>query len=134
MKYLYRLLLIVSGLILTQAVGIEKPGRQMEDLDRGIVAIRSNPEEVFISWRLLGTDPEKTGFNLYRGSLKLNNKLLTQSTNFIDKTTTNDVYSVKAVIRSKELKESDTCYVRSQNYFRIPLNRPLPGTVKGEVV
>ena len=44
----------------------EFPVRQMEALDRGIVAIRKSPEEVFISWRLFGTDPYKTGFNLYR--------------------------------------------------------------------
>ncbi len=134
MKYIYLLFLIVSGFILVQSVGSDKPGRQMEDLDRGIVAIRINPDEVFISWRMLGTDPEMVGFNLYRGGMRLNNKPLIQSTNFTDRISANEVYSVRAVIRGKEQKDSDTCGVRSVNYFRIPLNRPPSGTVKGEVV
>lgn len=32
--------------------------RQMERLDRGMVAIVAKPGEVFVSWRLLGTDAE----------------------------------------------------------------------------
>ena len=107
--------------------------RQIEKLDRGIVAVRTNPEEVFISWRLLGTDPPGTGFNLYRGSQKLNKKPLTGATNFIDKTTTDEIYSIKAVIKRKEQKELNTCKVWAQNFIKIPLNRPPIGTVKGEV-
>ena len=60
--------------VLGQPEGVNRTKRQMEDLDRGIVAVRKSPEEVFISWRLLGTDPAKTGFNLYRGNQKLNKK------------------------------------------------------------
>ncbi len=37
MKYIYLLFLIVSGFILVQAVGSDKPGRQMEDLDRTFI-------------------------------------------------------------------------------------------------
>lgn len=105
----------------------------MEKLDRGIVAVRTNPEEVFISWRLLGTDPAKTGFNLYRGSLKLNNKPITGATNFIDKITSDEIYSVKAVIKGKEQKEINSSKVWARYFIKIPLNRPSMGTVKGEV-
>ena len=107
--------------------------RQMEKLDRGIVAVRTSPEEVFIGWRLLGTDPANTGFNLYRGDLKLNIKPITSTTSYVDKTTVNEIYSVRAVIRGKEQKEKNTCMVWSQNFIRIPLNRPRGGTVRGEV-
>jgi rhamnogalacturonan endolyase len=107
--------------------------RQVEILGRGIVAVRMSPEEVFISWRLLGTDPSGTGFNLYRGSQKLNNKPLTEATNFIDKTTTDEIYSVRTVVKRKEQKELNTCTVWAQNYIKIPLNRPPMGTVKGAV-
>ena len=98
----------------------------MEILDRGIVAVRTSPDSVYISWRLLGTDPEGIRFNLYRDSQRLNKKPLTGATNYIDKTEVDEVYSVRPVIKKKEQKESDKCKVWAQNYVRIPLNRPSP--------
>lgn len=98
--------------------------RQMEKLDRGIVAVRTSPDSIFIRWRLLGTDPEGIGFNLYRGSQKLNKKPLTGATNYIDKIAADEVYSIRAVIKKKEQKESNNCKVWAHNYIRIPLNRP----------
>jgi rhamnogalacturonan endolyase len=44
----------------------EPPLRIMEKLGRGIVAIQQADGSVFISWRLLATDPDNTAFNLYR--------------------------------------------------------------------
>lgn len=38
----------------------------MENLDRGVVAVHQSNGEVFVSWRLLGTDPTNVAFNLYR--------------------------------------------------------------------
>lgn len=106
--------------------------RRMEVLDRGIVAVRTGPDEVFISWRLFGTDTEKTGFNLYRDNQKLNSKPLIL-TSYTDKTSENKTYTVRAVFKGKEQKESDVCSVWNQNFLKIPLNRPEGGTVKGEV-
>ena len=40
----------------------------MEALGRGVVAIPQDGGKVFVGWRLLGTDPEDIGFNLYRSS------------------------------------------------------------------
>ena len=61
--------------------------RQMEYLDRGLVAVR-NGNEAFISWRSLATDDASMAFNIYRitgkDTLKLNTSLLTKETNFID--------------------------------------------------
>ncbi|MDO9339092.1 MAG: hypothetical protein Q7T72_01030 [Bacteroidales bacterium] len=111
-----------------------KAKRQMESLDRGIVAVRKSPEEVFISWRLLGTDPAKTGFNLYRGNQKLNKKPLTLVTNYTDKTATDEVYTVKAVVKGKEESASASCKVWQQSFLKIPLNRPAGGTMEKEVV
>lgn len=105
-----------------------KPKRQMETLDRGIVAVRKSPEEVFISWRLLGTDPAKTGFNLYRGYQKLNKKPLTLVTNYTDKIATDEVYTVKAIVKGKEEPASASCKVWQQSFLKISLNRPAGGT------
>jgi rhamnogalacturonan endolyase len=40
--------------------------RQMEHLGRGLVALRSAGGEVFVQWRLVGTDSPDTAFNVYR--------------------------------------------------------------------
>ena len=37
--------------------------RQLEALNRGVVAIRSTDKHVFISWRLLGNEPAHIAFN-----------------------------------------------------------------------
>jgi rhamnogalacturonan endolyase len=60
--------------------------RQMEKLDRGIVAIYQGHGKVYIGWRLLGTDPDNISFNLYRkrgdNIVKLTS---TKNTNYVDK-------------------------------------------------
>jgi rhamnogalacturonan endolyase len=38
----------------------------MERLDRGVVAVHQTDGSVFVSWRLLASDPTGVGFNLYR--------------------------------------------------------------------
>ena len=40
--------------------------RQMENLGRGVVAVHEADGRVFVSWRLLGTDPAGIAFNVYR--------------------------------------------------------------------
>ncbi len=40
--------------------------RIMERLDRGLVAVHQPDGKVFVSWRLLASDPDGTAFNLYR--------------------------------------------------------------------
>ena len=44
--------------------------RQMERLGRGVVAVNQGDGKVFVSWRLLGDDPEATAFNLYRATTR----------------------------------------------------------------
>lgn len=45
---------------------VAAPKRYMENLNRGVVAVRKSSTEAFISWRLLGLDPSDIAFNLYR--------------------------------------------------------------------
>ena len=61
----------------------------MENLGRGVVAVRSTTTEVFISWRVLGTDPPDTAYNLYRSTgggapALLNATPITGATYFVD--------------------------------------------------
>lgn len=63
--------------------------RQMEPLGRGVVAMRTSSTQVYVGWRLLGSDPSDLGFNLYRSiggatATKLNSSVLTASTNYLD--------------------------------------------------
>ncbi|WP_281286882.1 hypothetical protein [Nonomuraea turkmeniaca] len=45
------------------------PTKQMEDLDRGLISVRSGSGNL-VSLRLLGTDPDGVAFNVYRGSTR----------------------------------------------------------------
>lgn len=72
--------------------------KKVEKLGRGVVAIRASATSVFISWRLLGTEPSNLAFNIYRGSTKLNATPLTGGTNYTDSILTNETYRVVAVV------------------------------------
>ena len=105
----------------------------MENLGRGAVAVRTQ-ESVFVSWRLLGTDPSGLAFNVYRSKsakekpVLLNKKPITSVTHFIDRTATPDVdykYVVKPVVSGKE--QGGGSYVLKPGvapYFSIPLQTP----------
>jgi len=38
--------------------------RQMEKLGRGVVAVNQGEGKAFVSWRLLGTEPDSIAFNV----------------------------------------------------------------------
>lgn len=123
------LLLFLSCSILAQ--------RQMENLDRGIIAINQNGK-FFISWRVLGTDPDDLAFNLYRKSgtqnaIRLNEKPITGAANFSDETANpaeKNTWFVKTVEngRENETKGSFTIAANAviKDYLSIPLK-----TIKG---
>lgn len=119
MKARFIVLLLTSSIfflpILTNAQ------RYMEKLDRGVIALRKSPEEVFISWRLLGTDPKEISFNIYRGKIRINTSPVTNSTNIIDSTFLNSNYIIKPVLNGKELLGTKETKVLPSNYLEIPL-------------
>lgn len=110
--------------------------RIMENLDRGVVAVRHAPDSVFISWRLLVTEPENLPFNIYRGTgttkpKKLNSQPLTATTSFTDTEadlTKNIAYTVKAVVNGKETQGSKPFRIPANTtvgqYLSIPLKTP----------
>jgi hypothetical protein len=91
--------------------------RAQETLNRGVVAVKSENTDVFISWRLLETDPSDIGFNVYRSEnganpVKINDAIITldQGTNFTDvdaDLTKNNEYIVRPVINGKEVLSSN---------------------------
>ena len=108
--------------------------RQMEYLDRGVVATPAAPGKVFVSWRLLVTDDDKIGFNVYRfvaGSKakKLNAKPITEVTSWIDNTVDSNEtyrYTVTPVAKGKEGLQSNAFELKAhaKAYLSIALKTP----------
>jgi rhamnogalacturonan endolyase len=110
--------------------------RQMENLDRGVVAIHKSNDSVYVGWRLLGTDPDEIAFNLYRQSgtdkpVRLNKKPITESTNYEDGKldfTKDNSYFVKVILNGKELAASQSFTIKANApalpYLNIPLKTP----------
>ncbi|MBC7889774.1 MAG: rhamnogalacturonan lyase [Ferruginibacter sp.] len=105
----------------------------MEYLNRGIYAMNEGNGKIFVSWRLLGDEPDDIAFNLYRTTqgktVKLNQQPLINGTNFSDETadtTKANRYSVKKIIKGKE-QHSDKDFEwlpGSMPYLSIPLKTP----------
>ena len=107
----------------------------MEYLDRGLIALKTSPSTVFLSWRLLGTDDFSTAFNLYRQygkgkSEKINVQPLVAGTNYEDKkvSTDKDVsYTLTILSGKKEIEVAKFAITNDQNilpYLNIPLRTP----------
>lgn len=103
--------------------------RQMEDLGRGVVAVRSG-NSVLVSWRLLGLDPDGIGFNVYRsvgggGEVQLNSSVLTGGTNFVDSSANlsqSNTYRVRPVVGGVEQAPSAP-FTLSANHASEPVVR-----------
>ncbi|MEV0614877.1 rhamnogalacturonan lyase [Nonomuraea sp. NPDC050404] len=104
------------------------PTKQMEDLDRGLVSVRSGSGNL-VSWRLLGTDPDGVAFNLYRGSTRVASNL-TISTNYQDNGAAADAsYTVRAVVGGTEQAASPASLrFTGGSYLDVPIQPPSGGT------
>ncbi|MBN1132032.1 MAG: silent information regulator protein Sir2 [Bacteroidales bacterium] len=89
--------------------------RVRENLNRGVIALRAGENSVYVGWRLLQSDPENVGFNVYRSveggtPEKLNERVLNKTTDFLDMDPADDKlseYWVCTVIGNKEMKPSE---------------------------
>ncbi|MGY5354182.1 rhamnogalacturonan lyase family protein [Wenyingzhuangia sp. IMCC45467] len=107
----------------------QNPPRQMEDLDRGLLAVRRNSNEVLLSWRILASEFEIASYNIYKGPTLLNTIPNNGSSNYVDITTSNDTYRVAAVINGIEQELSKPVEPWNNIYKKIPLNsKPEGGT------
>lgn len=104
--------ILISYLIVVSCFGnnVGSPERRFEKLDRGLVAVKSDVNRVYLSWRLLIDDPEDISFNIYRitehgKKVKLNDSPIVTSTNFIDNkvlTNKNNEWQVVPIIKGQE--------------------------------
>ena len=120
-------------------VGADEDGtRQMESLDRGLVAVPTDGG-VLLRWRLLGTEPSDLGFHVFRDGDRLNDKPITESTNYFDPDgTTDSTYAVRVVGNGRGANKgknkdegrkpgmSESVEVWDDQYKEIPLNKPDP--------
>ncbi|MDR0811113.1 MAG: autotransporter-associated beta strand repeat-containing protein [Paludibacter sp.] len=117
--------------------------RITERLDRGVVAMRKSASQIFVSWRLLATDPDEIRFNVYRqvgegAPVKLNSQPLANSTNLVA-TVASDIYSasrisVRPVLNNVESAEDGSWnlpagaaanrIVRNFDYAPLPAGHP----------
>ena len=139
MKAFLRTILLLFPLLFPDRVFAQ---RIMENLDRGLIAIHTSDNKVYVGWRLFATDPDDLAFNLYRttGTLttRLNSKPIITSTNFIDEHsdfTKENSYFIKPVLKGKELEQSKpfvlTDNSSAQQYFSVPLQIPAGGERMG---
>lgn len=112
--------------------------RQMEYLGRGVAAINQGEGKVFVSWRLLGTDPDGIAFNIYRATgtgqpVKLNSTPVANRTCYQDSgidPSKSNAYFVRPVVNGVEGEMSNPFLNKIdadapvRDYFEIPLNLP----------
>jgi len=132
-------LILLAGALFLIAPGANAQ-RQMEKLGRGVVAIRTSSTAVYVSWRMLGTDPDDIGFNLYRvpnggTAVKVNSALITNSCNYVDSGATltqSNAWFVRPVTNGVEWTASAAFGLAAnpptQQYLSVPLQIPPAGT------
>lgn len=107
--------------------------REMEKLDRGLVAVKTG-NSVFLSWRLFDSEDNHFGsaasnvtFNIYRDGQMIAN--VSNKTNYTD-TTAGTSYSVAPVVNGAEGEKCAAVGVNQNSYFDIPLVKPADETIE----
>jgi len=119
---------IVAVIVAMQPVSVQAQ-RYMEKLNRGLVAVKTTTGYL-VSWRLFGTDPQDNtfGFNVYKGSTKLNSSVITNATCYQDNSAGTGTYTVRPVTNSVEGAVSENALVINNGYLNIPISPPPGGT------
>ena len=102
--------------------------QMIEKLNRGLVAMRLDANQVYIGWRMLGTEPTDVSFNLYCNWKKVTESPIKTSTNYTHNITTNETYSVRTIVNEIEQPTSETASVWANQYLDIPMQIPTGGT------
>ena len=127
--------------VISAAADLPADKYQVENLGRGLIALRTGDTSVYLGWRLLGTDPADLAFNLYRATgseapLKLNDAPLLTTTDFVDSTadlTQANSYTIRPLLRGVELPAGKAFVLPAnapvQQYLNVPLQQPPGGNV-----
>lgn len=116
----------VSAVIAPMSVSAATETRQVEYLTRGVVGIKTT-NGVYLSWRLLGTEPLTQTFDIYRNGKLIKSGI--DATNYTD--TEGFSYQTYQVVPSGN--PADDCApvsVWNKDYYDIPVNKPAGGVTK----
>ena len=121
--FLYLLLMLASA---TQAQTKYDFGKlKMEQLDRGLVAVRASADSVMLSWRYLMSDPMDQSFTLYRDGRRIATIPSATSTTYMDynpsaKASTYEVRPAKGSLKGQWTLPAEA----PTGYLDIPLQKP----------
>lgn len=135
-EYKNTIIHLLTVLFLFSGGSVIKAQRQMENLDRGVIAVRKSNDSVYIGWRMLGTEPDDIAFNIYHQTgkekaIRINKTPVTESTNYVEGNVnfqSDNTYYVRALLNGREQEKSESftlnagCPVRQ--YLDIPLKTP----------
>lgn len=87
----------------------DNDARRVEKLDRALIARAVDDGSVYLGWRLLESDPAGVAFNIFRRAgdadpVKLNDRPVRRTTDFLDESAAKDVenvYFVRAIVDGK---------------------------------
>lgn len=98
-----------------------KVERQMENLSRGLIAVKGDGGNL-VSWRFLGTDSQRKSYNLYRNGEKLNNEPIMDMSSYFDANApVGAEYTLVALENGEETDEKATAKAWDKNYISIPV-------------
>jgi rhamnogalacturonan endolyase len=121
--------LFVAAALLTSASSAYS-ARQIEQLDRGLVAVKSG-SNVFLSWRLFATDPASIRFNVYREgeAAPLNPSPLDAAhTSYTAAAgSASATYSVEVLVGNTAIERSKPVSLWQEQYLNIPVEKPATG-------
>ena len=104
---------------------------RMEDLGRGVIAVRKSPSEVFVTWRYLSQDPENIKFNVFRDGVQVNARPVADVTYFVDANAS--AAAARYEVRPVSGKGKAGAFVLPADaptgYLPIPVEAPAPQTM-----
>jgi hypothetical protein len=124
-------------LALTSAADVPK---QLEKLNRGLVAVNKGSGQVYLSWRLLAGDAGNIAFDVYRSTnggtfVKRNSSPITTTTNFTDTgvtTSSTNAWYIRPIVNNIAQAPSETFTLAAgsavQQYLKVPIQPPAGGT------
>ena len=118
-------IIAICTVFIALTVSGQQAKRTMEKLNRGLVAVHVGEKGVYLSWRLLKTDPKTVAFHVYRDGKQVNRERITDSTNFPDPRGRMDSqYTVQAIAKGVSYKRSAQIRPQKHQYSEIPLKPP----------
>ncbi len=116
-------------------LGLGSPATAAIAPDRAFIALPTGQKDVYLGWRLLGTDSADVAFNVFRvtdggAPTRLNPRPLKASTDFVDREadlSKSNRWLLRVVQDGKELETvAETSVSRATNYISIPLQGNYP--------